>query len=155
VHSRQENRTDENESGLQRTTGNELLRESVNAMDSGRTAPELTREEKALLIQLEPYLREVWCANLKTSELGETGLWGTRKLVLPKKMDNVGKPSHLNLTLSTPNEDFFESCCVTHGQHFHTVTAVYQILRTLKKRGMLNVPGFECTDARPPSKIRD
>jgi hypothetical protein len=118
--------------------------------------PNLTLEERTLLAALEPHIREaIWSSNLSNGPLYAPGKWITRSLKQPLKLNAARKPTPISLKADSASEDFLESCCIFGGEHLHTVTAVYWILRDLKKRGLLSVQGFECTDVRPPSKVRE
>jgi hypothetical protein len=119
-------------------------------------APEFSAEKKDLLASLEPIIRNaVWGSGSSNGQWEPPGKWIEYSLRNPKTLNAAGKPARVTLKPENSTEDFLESYAPFGANHLHTAVAVYRILRELKKRGLLNVTGFECPDVRPPSKQRD
>lgn len=111
--------------------------------------PELSVEERALLADLEPILRNaVWSNGAKVFEgtLESNGKWIEYPLRHPDKVDNWGKHYRITLKKDNPPEDFTRTYCAFGANELHTSIAVYRILRHLKRRGLLNIPGFDSKD---------
>lgn len=116
------------------------------------STPEFTTEEKALLAALEPIIRNaVWASTASNGWLSQPGKWIEYPLTMGTK-NRSGKYLRLSLDAGFRTETFLESFCPFGSSHLHTSIAVYGILRELKKRGILQIPGFECSDVRPPTK---
>jgi hypothetical protein len=118
--------------------------------------PEFSAEEKSLLASLEPIIRNaVWGSTSSNGQYAQPGKWIEYSLRHPQRVTPTGK--HLRVTLKPENstEDFLECYSAFGASHLHTAVAVYRILRELKKRGLLQIPGFECGDVRPASKNKD
>lgn len=114
--------------------------------------PEFTTEEKALLASLEPIIRDaVWASTASNGWLSQPGKWIEYPLTLGKR-NASGKLVRVSLNADDITAKFLESYSPFGSSHLHTSVAVYRILRELKKRGILQIPGFECSDVRPPTK---
>jgi hypothetical protein len=111
--------------------------------------PELSVEERALLADLEPIIRKaVYSGGAKVFEgpYEYAGKWIEYPLRLPGKIDLMGRHKKITLKKESPSEEFTESHCAFGANNLHTSVAVYRILRHLKRRNLLNVPGFESKD---------
>ncbi|HUP80545.1 MAG TPA: hypothetical protein VM260_18495, partial [Pirellula sp.] len=108
---------------------------------------ELSTAERELIAFLEPKLRKaVWNDSAKVFEgsCESDGKWIEYPLRHPARRDLMrGKYYPVTLKADDASEDFFDCFCAFGTNHLHTPIAVYRILRALKGRGLLNVPGFD------------
>jgi hypothetical protein len=107
---------------------------------------ELSIDERALLAALEPIIRKaVWSKGAKVFEgpYESSGKWIEYPLRLPDKRDFDGKHTRVTLLKDSPSKDFTDSYCAFGANELHTSVAIYRVLRELKRRGLLNVSGFE------------
>jgi hypothetical protein len=110
---------------------------------------ELSAEERELIALLEPAIRNsVWNSSAKVYEgpYDSDGKWIEYPLRHPTERTTVGKPLHLTLKPENTTEEFLNSYCAFGTNHMRTSVAVYRILRRLKQRGLLHVPGFDQWD---------
>jgi len=108
--------------------------------------PELSSEEKALLASLERIVRKsVWNNSAKVFEgpNESDGKWIEYPLRIPAKRDAWGGYLRVNLNSENSSQDFQDSYCAFGTNQLHTAVAVYRILRELKRRGLLDVAGFD------------
>jgi len=111
--------------------------------------PEFSAEERALLADLEPIIRKaVYSGGAKVFEgpYESSGKWIEYPLRHPDKKDDWGKHVRVTLTKDSPSEDFTRTYCAFGANDLHTAAAVYRILRQLKRRGLLNIAGFDSKD---------
>ena len=114
--------------------------------------PEVSPEEKALLADLEPTLRRaVWNSSAKNGPHDQSGKWCEYPLTFGNR-NAAGKYVRVQLQPNDGTTTFLESFSPFGTSHLHTSVALYRVLRALKKRGLLNVSGFDCMELWPPSK---